>query len=488
MGQPLPFAQGFYVSESLPISAQECINYYPNPPQTSTITEMALFNTPGLVEKTAAATGEFNRGSHKLADILYQVNGNNLYRIDRTVNAFGPDTFAAVAVNGAVSIPGEKRVQIIDNGVQMAIIVPEETQKFNVWIFTVAGGLVQLSDVDFNGPVSAGVYIDSFFLFTKKDGKQFFISASNDGFSYNALDFATAAVDPDPIKAPFVLRNQLFIFGSQTAESFQNIGGSGFPFQRIQGQVIQKGILAANTITEIQGSMVWLGSSVNEQPAIWISSGGDPERISTTAIENQLRTYTDTQIEDAFVNKYSQSGNYFLAFTFPGQTTFTYDFTSGLWHERKSVNDVTVIPWRVTTIEDAYGELFVGDSISNKIGIIDKDTFTDYGSITRRRFVTPPFSNNGEPFFVDSVELFMETGTALTTSQGSDPKMLMSASNDGGRTFNNNISRDIGLIGEYEQRLIWGQLGRTSREKMLAFETSEPIKSVIIKLEVNLDG
>ena len=73
----------------------------------------------------------------------------------------------------------------------------------------------------------------------------------------------------------------------------------------------------------------------------------------------------------------------------------------------------------------------------------------------------------------------METGGALSNDQGSDPKMLMSASNDGGRTFDNNRELDIGAIGEFRQRLIWTVLGRTAREKMLAFEMSEPIKFTV---------
>jgi hypothetical protein len=394
-----------------------------------------------------------------------------------------------VNVNGAVSIPGDERVITSDNGTQICIVVPEDDQTFNAWIYTEAGGLVQISDLDFNGPVGTVVYIDGYFLFTTQDGTQFFISALRDGFNYNALDFGTAEVDPDPNKAAFVLINQLFIFGSETTESFQNVGGSGFPFVRIQGQVLQKGILAPNSVAEVDSEMMWIGSGNNEQPAIWASAGGKPRKVSTSAIDNQLRQYPDSDVENAYVLKYSQGGNFFVAYTFPNQATFTYNLTSGLWFTQESDNSGTPIPWRVASVEAAYGELFVGDTISEKIGIIDKEAFTEYDDVEfKRRFSLPPVGNGGMPMFSDSVELLMETGTATQNGQGSDPQISMSFTDNGGRSFNTPMMRSVGRIGEYSTRVIWNRLGRASRERSYRFEISDPIKPVILKMELNSDG
>ena len=46
----LPIANGFYLSDSLPISAQECVNWYPNVPQTEGLGRQNLFGTPGITE------------------------------------------------------------------------------------------------------------------------------------------------------------------------------------------------------------------------------------------------------------------------------------------------------------------------------------------------------------------------------------------------------------------------------------------------------
>lgn len=490
MATPLPFAQGFYVSESLPISAQECVNFYPNIPQTGTVTQQSLFGTPGLVEIATAGINETNRGLHVFNSIPFAVNGENLYRIDRSFDAFGVPSFTAVQVNGATDLPGTERVQMADNGIaggQMCIILPEETNQFNAYIFTTAGGLVQISDGSFDGPVSSVVYIDGFFLFTKTDGNKFFISDLRDGFSYLATDFADAEVDPDPIKAASVLRNELLIWGSQTMEPFQNIGGAGFPFLRIEGAVQDKGLDAINSLVAIDGNLAFIGGAVQEQAAIWITDGGKPQKLSTTAIDNQIRTYSDSVVTNAFAVTYSQSGALFAAFTFPGEETFVYESVSGLWHTRQSLSDNIPVNWRVSNIVEAYGELIVGDLFNNKFGIIDKDEFTEYTEHIHRRFVLPPLDNEGNPFFNNSIEAVGESGVGNTVGLGQDPTVLLSFSDDGGRTFSDSLPRSFGLKGDYKFRTIWNRLGRVARERMYRFDVSDPVKWVFFKIEANID-
>ena len=61
----LPIANGFYISDSLPISAQECVNWYPNIVQAPALSQETLFGTPGLVQQatTGTLTEDINRGS-----------------------------------------------------------------------------------------------------------------------------------------------------------------------------------------------------------------------------------------------------------------------------------------------------------------------------------------------------------------------------------------------------------------------------------------
>lgn len=478
----------FYLSPSLPISAQECANFYANTPQTTSPTQKNLFIPAGITEATTAGTSVTNRGGHVFQGVPYVVYGEDLYRITRTISGGGVTTYASVQVNGAVPLPGTQRVMMADNGAegdQLCIILPEGTNKFNAYIFTeTTDVLVQISDVDFDGPVSTIRYVDGFFLFTKSDSQKLFNSQLRNGLSYIATDFVLAEADPDNITGMWILNNEPNVFGTQTSEPFQNIGGAGFPWQRVQGGVQDKGLKSKFAIEEMNDIMIFLGADEKETPSIYVSEGGRPEKISTIAIDNELAKFSDSVIASCFTWKYAQSGGQFVGFTFPGRVTFVYDFTTGLFHTRESLNDAgALVPYRVSSVMDAYGVLLVGDSVSNKIGILDKDVFTEYGETIRRRFVTPQFDNEGDPFWIDALELYGEPGVGLTSGQGSDPEVLMSFSSNGGRTFSDRISRKAGKLGEYDKRMIWNSLGRIPREVCFKFEVSDPVKWTFSKVE-----
>jgi hypothetical protein len=134
---------------------------------------------------------------------------------------------------------------------------------------------------------------------------------------------------------------------------------------------------------------------------------------------------------------------------------------------------------------DAYGVFLVGDVATNKIGVLSRTVYTEYGEEIPRRFVTPQFDNEGMPFFIDSIEVVANTGNGLTTGQGSNPLVSMSISRNGGRTFGNPLERSAGMIGEYNQRIIWNQCGRVARETCMKFELAGAIPWAITKVEAN---
>jgi len=185
----VPIAQGFYVDESIPIAAQECVNFFPHIPSQKTISEASLIGSSGIQLATVVAGA--HRGAHDMGGLAYEVNGQILYRIDFIEDVFGNRVYSAIAVSAAV-ISGTDKVIMSDNGDQLCIIAPDFGGKFNCWIYTVALGLVQVSDVDFDGPVIGLTFMDGYFAFLKAGSNKFFISDLRDGSSYIATDFATA--------------------------------------------------------------------------------------------------------------------------------------------------------------------------------------------------------------------------------------------------------------------------------------------------------
>jgi hypothetical protein len=484
---PISIAQGFYVDESIPIACQECVNFYPHIPTQKTISDASLIGCSGL-DLATTAIGH-HRGFHDMAGIPYCVNGGILYRIEFTEDVFGVRIYSAVAVSGDV-IEGVDTVLMSDNGEQLCIVEPDYGDKFNCWIYTVSGGLVQVSDVDFDGPVIGLTFMDGYFVFLKADSNKFFISDLRDGTSYISTDFTSAESDPDNLVATAPLNGLLYVFGSLTCEQYTNQGqGSGFPFVRATSGVIQKGCHAPLSLIEFNGSLVWIGNGDNEKPSVWISSGDNPTKLSSAPIDNIINSGGIEKLRKAYVVKWAERGHSFLAFTVPDVCTMVFDSQSGLWHQRKSVNDYDqLVPWRVASLVYSYSEFIVGDVIGSNIGVMKETAYMEYDKEIHGYWTTPAIDNGGLPFSINSLELMMQTGEVPVSGQGSQPIMRMSISKDGGRIYSPEISRMIGATGDYVRRITWNLLGRYSRSAQFRFDISEPIKRVIVKGEIDIAG
>lgn len=464
----LPIANGYYESDSLPISAQECTNFYPNIAQAPALNQETLFGTPGLTQVAKASDIENCRGAHEMNGVPYFVIGSKLYSMS-----------SSYALTDHGQIAGSGRVSMADNGTQLLLLVPGG----NGYIYNhVADTFAQITDADFtaNGNPQQVVFIDGFFCLTT-DTKKFIVSALNDGLSYNALDFGTAESDPDEIVAPIVFKNQLFIGGSQTIEAFQNIGGADFPFQRT-GLFLSKGISSPFSIQSIQDTFVFVGAGTNESPAIWALNGNNVAKISTTAIDKELSALTEAQILDIYSWAYAEKGAYFVGFALPG-TTLVYDTISKRWHERKSFVDGSLGAYRVNALVRAYNQLWAGDLVDGRIGLLAQNVYTEYDTEIRRTIVTQPFQNNMDSFVLPELELTVESGVG--NSSAADPKVGLERSVDG-KIWSDARYRSIGKVGEYNRRVIWNRNGRASRFELFRFTISDPVKPVFIQMTADI--
>jgi len=472
----LPIANGYYESDSLPISAQECTNFYPNIAQAPSLNQETLFGTPGLEQVASASNFDNCRGAHVMDGVPYFVIGGHLYSMadDYTLTQIG-------AITGAKS----QRVSIADNGTQMLILVPSLNPGsastgyiYNHTTDTLSS--ITGSSFKANGQPQQVVFIDGYFCLTT-DSKKFIVSALNDGTSYNSLDFGTAESDPDDIVAPIVFKNQLFIGGSQTIEAFQNIGGADFPFQRT-GLFLSKGISSPFSIQAIEDTFVFVGAGATESPAIWALSGNSVVKISTTAIDKELSALTEDQVKGIYSWAYADKGAYFVGFALP-DTTLVYDAISKRWHERKSLVNESLGAYRVNALIRAYNELWAGDFVDGRIGRVSQDIYTEYGNNILRTIVTQPFQNNMESFVLPELELTVESGVG--NSDAMDPKVGLERSTDG-KLWSDARYRSIGKTGEYNRRAIWNRNGRASRFELFRFSMSEPVKPVFIQMTADI--
>lgn len=478
----LPIASGYYVDESPSVSNRELVNLYTHIPESQTITDAALFGVSGISKVGEAGVNDFTRGIHVVGDRVFAIMGESLWELTNN----GSFSFTDLGH----SIPGNELAFTSDNGYQLTIVNPDSSDTKNAYVFNIdTNSFVQVSDSDFDGPAGGVTFSDGYSIFWKKGTNKWFISDLRDSLIYNALDFASAESDPDPISVIAPLRGIVFVFGSQTFEQYQNVGGSGFPYQRINSGTYNKGCISPKSVTEINNMLVWIGAGVNEQPAIWATEGGPPQKLSTSSIDNIIYSGGIEPVKKAYVIKWAERGHSFAAFTVPGVCTVVYDFSTNLWHRRESINrDGIDSPWRVNAMVDAFSTLIVGDSYTGNIGSYERDVYYEYDQEIHAYFTAPTIDNGGKPFSVNQVQLVCQTGFVPQNGQGSNPVVRMSVSKNGGITYSPEISRKIGAIGEYYYPVVWPCLGRFPRSITLRWDISEPISRVFVKGEIEIAG
>lgn len=464
----IPFATQSYKSDSLPLSCQRMVNAYAEREPQDAKSQVAIFGAPGITEFATCGAGPI-RGMDYMNGVLYVVSGNLLYSVDSSGNS--------TALGGSVS--GNNAVCMVNNGTQILIL----NGRYG-YIYSALNGFQIITSANFHAS-SQGTFFDTYFVMAWDGTNKWFISGSSDGTSYNGTDFASAEVAPDWVLAVVNQQENLLIFGQTTIETWYDAGSVNFPFQRIDGGTIERGCAAALTPVKEDNSVFFLGNDL----IFYRLDGVLPRRVSTHAIEDAWQKYT--VVSDAYCFSYTFNGHKFIVLTFPiANATWVYDISTGLWHERESwdMNNRPYGRWRGSCSKQAYGKVMIGDNYSGSIGYLDESVTTEFGNTVQAYMVTPIIHNDRKRVFISRFELDVEQGEGATTGQGSDPLIMLSWSDDGGRIFNNpQLFHSLGKLGEYRTRVFWRRLGQT-RNRVWKVIISDPVPRVIISAHADLSA
>lgn len=457
---PVPLQS--YQHRSQQISAERLINLCSEMEPRSAKAPVVAITTPGLTGFATPAVQAPSRGRLVMGSYLYTVIGPTVYRVD--VNGV-MTSLGTITSGGSVSMA--------HNGLQLAIVVPESGEG---WLATTST-LTQITDPYYLG-ATAVTCIDGFFIFSEPSTTTFFISDLNDGATGDPLAFASAEGSPDNLVAPVRVGRELWLFGEGSIEIWNNTGGSPMPFSRITGAYVDCGTAARFSIATLKNQVYWLG----DDRIVYRNNGANPERISTHAIEQAIAGYGT--VSDARGWIYTQEGHsfYVLSFHEAGET-LVYDITTQSWHERDSEGYGT---WRCIDGGAFAGAIIGHDALNGQLYVIDPTVYAEDGEEITRTAITPPFSNEGRLMTFNSVQLDMETGTGLQAGQGSDPQIWLSYSDDGGRTWFNQIQGSFGPVGRYRTRVTWNRLG-SSYERVFKFEWSDPVRTALIAINMDAD-
>lgn len=461
----LPFATNSYTHPSLPLSAQRMINAYVEPQPQDAKARLPILPAPGLRLFVTLPTGPC-RGLHVMGTDLFAVGGDKIYRVrvDGVITELG-------------TIPAGGDVSLDSNGNLLAVVLPETTQCYVVNRTT--GAVTLVTDTDFLGASSVGV-IDGYYVFSRPNSGEFFLSGINDPFAYNALDFATAEGDPDNLLVARRIGRDLWLFGERSTQIWANTGATDFPFQPEAGGFIARGTAAPFSVASRLGGPLWLG----DDRVAYTASGTVPQAISTTAIQKAWAGYT--RVDDAVGWVIEREGAAFYVLTFPtAGDTWVCNLTAGAsWHERESEG---LGIWRATRGVPFGGAVIAGDTVTGDLWQVDP-TYAFEGTRQIVRTVT------GTTFHAEARKVFMSrfaaefaAGQGLVTGQGSDPTAWLSWSDDGGHTFGEQQSAPLGKLGEYRRLVEWRRLG-AARERVFRLQWSDPIYTTLAAVNVEAEA
>ena len=466
---PLDIAGGFYEDYSPQLAALKCINLYPFAVDGPAYSQTGLRAMDGIKVKADTGLGS-GRGSIKIGNVPYFVLGTSLISID----------FAGNVTNYG-SILGTGQVSMAQNGKILWVVVPGI---YSYYLNLSTGILITNLDPNFLGPATSVEFKDSFFVFTTDD---IIFNSNLDGVTFSPTDQGVAEVNPDKIVRSLVDHNQLYILGVQSIQVFQTITGtSGFPFASIQGAAIEKGLAARFAVARADNTFFWLGSGGgNEKAAMYKLVGNQPGKISTPAIDNYISGLFFADVEACTAQTWQANGETFISFSFP-KKTFVYLVSASaalsrhVWVEQESSGS----RHRSTNAVEAYSEILCLDTLSGKIGALDKDVYTEYDDVKTREFTTQPFNNGGSTLFANSYEMKMETGVGNADSLN---PVISHSFSDNGINFFDTLSRPIGRMGVYDQRVVWRRMGRIPQQRVLKYSITEPCKVVMYRIEAEIN-
>ena len=421
----------------------------------------ALYGTPGKVLFSSGGSGPVRAMFTASNGRCFYVSALSVYE----VTSGGVSTLVGTMTGSSTSI-----CSVAENGLQMAIC-----NGSTVWIFTYAtNAFAQVTDVDL--PTAGTIsFIDGYFIVNKVSTGQFNISALYDGFTWGALDFATAESSPDSLLRVQNAFGQLWLFGEKTSEIWTNTGDSVFPFQRIAGAKVDTGILAAHTAITVDNSILWLGKDDIGSGIVYRAVGYTPKRISTEPIELLISQATDSTNIRAYT--YQQDGHVFYVLTGGGlPTSLVYDLTTQLWHERAFLElDGSYGLDIGNCCTYGFGFTLVGDRRNGNIYKLLMTAYDDNGDEILRERIFTHISDENKPTRYNSLEIGMETGVSLSSGQGSNALIMLQLSKDGARTWSDTYTAPIGAIGKYTTTVRFRRLGIAD---MMTFriKISDPIK------------
>lgn len=428
----------------------------------SGISDGYLRPADGLV---SAGTGPgVGRGGINWNGQLYRVMGTKLVRIE--------DGGAVITLG---DVGGIGPVQFDYSPDRLAIA---SSGRLYYWNGTT---LVQVTDPDL-GTVVDMLWVDGYFMTT--DGGFIIVTEINDPMAVNPLKYGSSESDPDPILALRKVRKEVLALNRYTTEFFQNVGGSGFPFARIDGALVQKGAIGTRACANFLESVAFVGSGRNEAPAVYLAQSGSTTKLSTREIDIILAGYTEGALSSIVMETRIDKGHQHLIIHLPDQTLVfdgvaSFAAAEPVWFTLTS-SVVGKSNYRGKNLVWAYNKWQCEDALSSTFGSLSSDISTHWGAVIGWEFNTAILYNESNGLCIHEMELVGLPGSAAL---GVNPTIWTSYSLDG-KTWSQEKAKSAGKQGERQKRLAWRRQGHMRNWRIQKFRGTSDTQISLARLEM----
>lgn len=462
---PINIAGPSYQHRSRPLSSQSTINFYQEFDESGK-SPFTLQSFPGQTV-FSAATGS-DRGQNVMREVQFRVSGDKLLEVTRL----------GVTIDRG-TITGTERCIMANDGVNLFIVHAGIVQQYDSSTQT----LSFVTDPDIVGSIAVD-FLNSQFIYTKPN--LFIISDVNDGSQASGLNAAQAESQPDDLVRAYVFGQITYMIGRRSVEPWYNSGTGSPPFIRIDPQIFSVGMEAIHSVAHNDTAMYWLG---DDRQVYRTTGGGNFQRISSIAIAHAIEGYD--VVEDAIGWVMTLEGQNFYVLHFPTENQ-TWAVNEGLgddgWFQLSA--GLNGGKYNATSHSYVYGKHLVSHETNGDLLELDLDTFTNQGEIIKRTRVLSSISGEklgarGKEVQMSRFELLLETGVGTISGQGEDPKIMIEASYDGGRSFTAGDWLNIGRLGETGIRAEWWNL-KVFRDLIIRITTSDPVNYSIQSAAIDL--
>ncbi len=451
---PINLTGPSYKDRSRPLSSQETRNFYHEVVESGK-DKYVIKSFPGQ-QLTGSTSAGVDRGMHQMNEVAYRVVDTTLFEV----------LSDGTHMNRGI-ITGFERCIFANDGINMFIVSNEIVKQYSSETKLVT----EVADTSIQGALSV-TFINNQFAYTFPLLTVF--SDVGDGSSASSLNAVGSESDPDELVRDYTFDQVLYRFGKRSVENWYNSGVGTPPFDRIEGQIINIGLGAKHSVNNSRDFIYWLGSDLN----VYRARGGQEQVISTAAIAGAIQGYSF--VGDAFAEIITIDNKIVYILTFPtANKTWALFEELGLngWIELSE--GVSEGQYNAGSMLEVYGEVFVGDRANGNFNKLDFDTYDIAGDTWQRRRVIGSvngdiFNLKGQRVEMSRIEFIIETGTGLITGQGEDPKIMLEASYDGGRSWDTGTWLKIGRLGQTNIRAEWYSM-RSFYDLMVRLTTSDPV-------------